>query len=425
MSDLVKNLAKEIAKEAKEARESEVKMPKTEAPKTKTKKGYDLPPEALDEKSQRLLDAAYMKDSLRKAAGKGGLSDQDKFEYEKALQGTKTATLTTDISELIPSGFTGRLHEDIIAQMSVGDIIPFEQRSNGTTDAIETHGITAYLTDENATPSDTNDTYSDMIFLVKKAMAKTFISYEAIDDASIDMMMRKRASLTTGLARAWEYALVSGDDSSPHMDSGVTSPDYRTSWKGLRKLGLAKSSTDFQGSTLTDVQLYDYLLQMQAAGGDYLDENEVQAGNVALVVPQRLYQRIKQAEGFTDASKSGIGSTLTGGRPVADIWGIPVVVSKYMPALTKADGTVGDGSSGNVNEFASAIMFNKQFTVGYYDGNIMAETDRLIEHQRFLMTASGRYGFNSYFDRKESNPAAIDTTRNNIVAGININTSRS
>jgi HK97 family phage major capsid protein len=422
------NLKEKLAKEAAEKVKS-VKMPKTEAPKeapVKNTKGHSLDEIAHDPESARILDTMYMVNGVRQKQGHKGLTDKDKRMFEKAFAGIKTATLTTDISEVIPSGFTGRLWQDIIAEMSVGDIIPtLSIPSPGFTDTIEVHGVTAYMTSENDTASDTNDNYLDMIYLVKKAMAKTYLTYEAADDASIDMLLRKRASLTKALAQSWERAIISGDNSTTHMDFGIGATDYRNAFKGLRKLGLSKSSTDFGGTAMTDAVFQQFLLNMQNAGGEYLDQNEVDAGNVALVVPQNLYQRIRVMDGFTDASKSGIGSTLTGGRSVSDIWGIPLVVSKYMPSSVQADGTVGAGISGSENSFSSCIMFNKNYVQGYYTGEVRAGFDENVEYERYVMTSSARYGFNSIFDRLEATPDAIDTTRKNIVTGININLTRS
>ena len=97
---------------------------------------------------------------------------------------------------------------------------------------------------------------------------------------------------------------------------------------------------------------------MQEAGDLYTSWEEVAAGNVLILVPNSVYNKVLEFDTFVDASKAGVASSLVSGRKISTVFGIPIT--------------------------------------------------------------SNRLGFGSIFDQKSTAPTTIDATKNNVVAGINI-----
>ena len=133
-----------------------------------------------------------------------------------------------------------------------------------------------------------NDVMMDFIYLGTKLMSKTFISYEAIADANIDMLSNKRLGLMRAMAVALETAVLNGLAG----DTGVPVGDARTAFRGLRKYGLSKQTVDFGGAPLTEAVFKAKILEMQEAGGLYTSWEEIGAGNVLLLVPNSVYNKI-------------------------------------------------------------------------------------------------------------------------------------
>jgi len=302
------------------------------------------------------------------------------------------------------------------AMTNLQGIIGIESVPNfGVTDAIGAFNGEAYVVDELNTASDTKDSMFDFEYRGGKLMSKQYASYEAIADADIDMLTRIRQGLMRAMAVAMEKAVLNGQAG----DDGVSSPDARTLFRGLRKFGLEKATVDFGGTTLTEADWRKKILEMVEAGDVYTAWSEISAGNVTLVVDTATYNQFVNFESFTDASKSGMASTLASGRQVATIFGIPVVSNRFFPANVDASGVV--SATPGDNTFKTCVLFNTE-TVKLYNvsGSAIMQTDQNIETQKYIMTASNRVGFSSIFDQTSADPTGFDTTRPNIVTGINI-----
>lgn len=245
--------------------------------------------------------------------------------FADALQ-TKAATVVSDLEAIIPSGFTGSFIQDMYAMTSLEGLIGMGQIAGfGVTDTIGDFGMEAYVVSELGTPADTNDTMIDFEYRGGKLMAKTYLSYEALQDATIDMLANKRTGLMRAMAVALEKAVLNGQSG----DTGITGADARTLFRGLRKYGLTKATVDFGGATLTEAEFRAKVLAMVEAGGLYTSWEEIDAGNVVMIVPTKVYNAIIDFDTFVDASKSGAGSTLASGRRVSSVFGIPVISNRF------------------------------------------------------------------------------------------------
>ena len=404
-----KKLLAETSAEVKEL--NVAKMPDNVAPKKDNivEKGFVRTKE-VDE----ILDMAFMLKSVKRAVGQD-LTEKDLNMFASELH-SKAATTITDVSAVIPSGFSGRFWQDMYAMTTLKYVIPQETIANfGMTDTIGDFSMTAHVVAELGTSVDSKDVMMDFIYLGTKLMSKTFISYEAIADANIDMLSNKRLGLMRAMAVALETAVLNGLAG----DNGVPAGDARTAFRGLRKYGLGKQTVDFGGAALTEAVFKAKILEMQEAGGLYTSWEEIGAGNVLLLVPNSVYNKILEFDTFVDASKAGVASTLVSGRKVSTIFGIPVASNRFFPAKVDATGVV--SATGANNLFQSIIMFNtstvKTFTIA---NSALLETDRDIQTQSQVLVNTLRCGFGSLYDAISTNPTAINATKKNVVAGINI-----
>jgi len=258
-----------------------------------------------------------------------------------------------------------------------------------------------------------------MIYLVKKVMGVVRKSYEAVNDSMIDLAAEVRQELINALAEAIEAAVVNGDDSSTHMDADVTDDtDFRKAFKGIRKLALGKASIDAGGSEMTEDDWLKVISDAQLTGGKYLNQLEVSKGNVVLVVPQSVYNQIRLFQSFRTKDKAEATATLFG-APVESVFGIPVIMTPYIPAGVNTDGVVDDDSDNNTT--AMCVMLNKKFFKFYtVRGSALMETDKNIVNQSLIFSASQRVGFSGIFDRNADDPTTIDDTRKTAVAIVNI-----
>lgn len=410
-----KAVAKPVEKEvAEKSVNVDVENVSTKAPKDiKVAKSFDMVKNNAD--VARVLDMAFILKQMKKSVGES-LTEKDYAMFNDAIQ-EKAGTTVADIAAVIPSGFTGTFLRDMYAMTSVSELFPMKQIGNfGLTDTVGVFGMDAYVVSELNTPADTNDSMIEFEYRGGKVMAKTYASYEAIQDASIDLLADKRAGLMRAMAAGLEKAILNGQSG----DDGIAGADVRTLFRGLRKLGLEKQTVDFGGATLTEATFKAKILEAQDLGGLYTSWDEISAGNVVIVLPNKVYNSILGFDGFSDASKSGMGSTLASGTRVSSVFGIPVVTNRFYPAAVNATGVI-DATAGN-NTLQSAVMVNTSTLSAYAITNsALMEMDKDIETQKYVMTASNRVGFASIYDQTPTAPTAIDATRKNVISLININ----
>lgn len=400
----------EVATEAKEL--NVAKMPDNVAPKKENKEMTNVLPRTKE--VAEVLDMMYILKSAKQSLGQD-LTQKELAMFADELH-TKAGTTVSDVSAVIPSGFSGRFIQDMYAMTGLEGIIGMESiNAFGMTDTIGSFGMEAFVVSEYGTPADTNDSQIDFEYRGGKLMALTKISYEALADATIDMLANKRLGLQRSMAVAVEKAILNGQSG----DNGITGADARTLFRGLRKYGLAKQTIDFGGATLTEALFKSKILEMQEAGDLYTSWEEIAAGNVLILVPNSVYNKVLEFDTFVDASKAGVASTLVSGRKISTVFGIPITSNRFFPAKVDATGVV--SATGANNLFQSIIMFNTS-TVKLYSvaGSALLESERKITDQSYTLTASNRLGFGSIFDQKSTAPTTIDATKNNIVAGINI-----
>lgn len=420
---LEKILKEAAAAKAAKVEEVTVKAPKHEMPKGGAKMSD---PEMLkhNKEAARVIElAAAMKEmnAVSKRPGQLnslGLTDKQVSRINTAL--SKAATTTIDIGDISFSGFQGVLIDDVITKMNVAPLFNIEGiKQENTTEAIHHYEMIAGLAAENATVADAKDSTSNFMYRGAKIKEKGYFTYEAVEDADIDMLAKARQSLAVSLAKAWERMLISGDNSAAHMDADVTAAtDARKGLRGARFLAKGKGSVDWGGAALSKDDMLKYLTDTLELGGDYMTWDDVAAGKIVFMCNPNLYNQMVRLDLFTDADKRGSAATTVNGSQIRDFFGIKIVPSRWMPALVNATGVV-DAVGAN-NTLQSGVMFNTDFLKAYYIGAPRNGFFDDIEYDRYTMTSSLRVGFGSIFDQKDTAPNDVDATRKNLVLARNI-----
>ena len=199
-----KKLLAETSAEVKEL--NVAKMPDNVAPKKENKEMTNALPRTKE--VAEVLDMMYILKSAKQSVGEV-LSQKDLAMFADELH-TKAGTTIADVSAVIPSGFSGRFIQDMYAMTGLEGIIGMESINTfGMTDSVGAFGMEAFVVSEYGTPADTNDSQIDFEYRGGKLMALSKISYEALADATIDMLANKRLGLMRAMATAIESAATS------------------------------------------------------------------------------------------------------------------------------------------------------------------------------------------------------------------------
>jgi len=411
IADAIKGMQKEIDSAATKALEVSAKATSVEVPKAVVGNTISTL-KAAGHKAETLGELGFIVKAIRG----GTLADADHNDLDSRF---KAIGLTTDIASLLPSGFTGALLRDIQARLVVTALFPYKETMPGQYDSIALHGITGYLVAESIAGTESAESYTTMIYLIAKCMATVKKSYEALDFSLIPLAEEVRMEIIDALARSIENAVVNGDNTSTHMDdnANIAATDYRRAFKGVRRLALSKGTVDAGGAAMTEANWLTKISAAQELGGVYLDDMQASQGKVVLLVSQNVYNQLRMLPSFLTRDKAAGSATLFG-APVDSVFGIPVVMSPYVPVSVNATGFV-DITGGN-NTKAMCVLLNRDTFKFYTTGTPLMESFRDIYTQSVGFTGSVNAGFNSIYDRTAANPATVDATRKNAVAIINI-----
>ena len=369
---------------------------------------------------ERVAELGFIAKSLR---GVNGLNAADKKELNVRA---KAVGVTADVAELLPDGFTGTLLRDIQESLNVAKLFPMRTIKGGIAhDTIALYGVTAYLTAESITGTDSAETYKTFVATTKKVLAVVRKSYEILDDSLIDIAAEVRTGIVRAIAEAVETAVINGDiaGSQDGTTYAAATSAVRTCngirYHGLNKITVDASGVDYTAADGGEVAFLNVINGMQIAGGKYLDSSEVAKGNVVLILDQVTYGHIRTFSSFKTKEKAGNVATLFGGY-ISTIFDIPFVVTSGMPSAVTVAGGVIDTTTPANNVATAMYMLNIDTMRLTANGTIIAESDRDVTNQTFVYTGSLRFGFASIFDSTEAAVNTVVTDQLNVVAAIGL-----
>lgn len=148
------------------------------------------------------------------------------------------------------------------------------------------------------------------------------LSVELDEDSAVACLPSINADNVLGLAEGVETAIINGDDSSTHMDYGVSAGDARTAFDGLRHL--AKNLATYKAATgvaFDDTLVFSLLKTM---GKWAIDPSKM-----ALIPSVSAYWQMVAFGNVKTVANYGGQATLVRGE-LANFAGVPVVPSPYI-----------------------------------------------------------------------------------------------
>ena len=315
---------------------------------------------------------------------------------------TKANVQSTDAGyggEWIPTGLSSTLLEDIEAANVLASWVPnFNMPTNPYKFPIKLQTPSAWLLSENKTDSPSaiptsQFTTDDLTFDAEKIGTLLMSSTDVTEDSLLAVLPIMRQQLVKGMVEGFDNAIVNGDDSSTHMDSGVVSPSPAKAWKGFRKIGLAGSFTyDFDGTiSADDMQM---LRASMAVGGKNVSDLAYIMSSTAYLREMVLLRDKNNNNVVLTLETYGPNATVFKGE-IARLFGVPIIVSDQLPALVNASGVI-DATGGN-NLYYPILCVNR---TGWMLGNVRGVTIKSkeeITYDQIVTVATARADLQNVF----------------------------
>lgn len=308
---------------------------------------------------------------------------------------------STNLSEMFPTEYSYQLVEDIRTEMKVAGL--FQQlnvpRSPYTWPVRQPLSGRSYIISANSndTPENIGTRDADaasVTFTTRVLGVRTVWDKQFDEDSIIDLEAYTRDLIVRQLTEDLDEAIISGDTTATHLDSSLTiaADDPRRLFKGLRKLVREPSTDTIYDTTSTsgtgtaaytagDIQKTRKLM------GKYgLDPRKC-----ALIQSISAYYMACEFTEVKTLESYGPSATILNGQ-LANVWGIPIIVSEKVPETLDASG-LNDGSSTNtvdllVNRMAYALATQRGITL---------ETDYTPRTQQLELVGSMRVDFQPWF----------------------------
>jgi len=286
-----------------------------------------------------------------------GTFEKQWSELSKALN---TQTAGSGL-EWVPTGYSSRMIEFVeIAAMVANQFQSFQQPTSTYVYPVLLSDGTAYLGSEQTSNSPSMYRAStpgtdNLTFVAKKLIANYPVSDEMTEESIVPVLPVLQASIARAMAKAMDTAIINGDTSTTHFDTGYTvgTDDARRAWIGLRKMVSDANGTlglKQDGSTWTSalgLGLLRALVEDMKVYG-------LAASDLTLLLNTNMFNKYKSLDQVSTTDKFGTAATIKNGT------------------LTGVDG-IGFTLSQHVEEM--------QNDTGIYDGTTTIDTQFLLVHK--------------------------------------------
>jgi len=263
--------------------------------------------------------------------------------------------------EWIPTGYSSQLIEQVELEAKVAALFrSFNMPTTTYQYPVKLTDGTAYLGGEATTDSPSmyrtsTMTTTDLSFVAKKLVANYPVTEEMTEDSIVPVLPVLKASIAKAMAKAKDNAIINGDTSTTHLDTGYTvaSDDARRAWMGLRRLcsdANAALGLKNDGSAWTTAAGLGILRALVTEMGKY----GLVPGDLEILLNANMFNKFKALDQVSTVDKFGTAATVKNG------------------ILTAVDG-IGFTLSQHVGESQSAT--------GIYDGTTLTGTQFLVVHK--------------------------------------------
>ncbi len=203
------------------------------------------------------------------------------------------------------------------------------------------NGVTrARIVGENQAQNNANFGTTNLAFSAVKLGEFYILPEELDEDSAPSFMPIARMEVTKAQTRAYETAIVNGDDDGTHIDTDTQAAAAdlaEKAWKGLRRQALANSAAgatiDFGNAKISDANLRTMRERMKKHG---VNEREL------IWIPSSVgYLQMLGTDNVVTVEKFGPQATILQGA-LAAYGGIPIVTSEFLRLDMNATG-VHDG----------------------------------------------------------------------------------
>jgi len=318
-------------------------------------------------------------------------------------------------AEFVPDEFRAELYQEYQVPRVVRGLFQELPMQNNTLLVPRVTGGRPYL--KGQVTSDMPAAYqaSNIGAAQKQVSVAGFASHFVIDDALVEdsavaLVPALQQLIAQDIADSIEDCIINGDNAAVHQDdlanwnirsrwgaSGLGgSSDHRRGFIGLRAAAFDRSSTlDFSG-TLTAAKILNLASKMgELAISD----------RVLIVSPEALISHIMPLAEVLTIDKFGPAASILSGQ-VASIFGMPIVVSRFMSADMNASGLFDNVTTSKTG----ILMASRNSWKVFSKRGIVVEQDKEIQAGAIHLVATERMTFNTL---------DADTTKN-VAFGFNL-----
>lgn len=321
-----------------------------------------------------------------------GVFDDEWTELSKALN---TATAGAG-AEWVPTGFSNQMLEALLLEAIVAkQFKSFKMPTNPYTFPLLLGHGTAYKGGEatSGSPSmyrSSNPETDNLTFTAVKIIANYPCSDEMNEDAVVSILPVLRASIAEAIANALDQAIVNGDLTTTHLDTGYTvaSYDARRLWNGLRDLCQSAMKQDWSTTWSTTTGLA-FMRALQEDMGKY----GLKPDQLMWLLNANMYSKIKAQTEASTVDKFGAAATVTTGVLKA-IDGIELVLTEKVEEMQNASG-VYDGVT--TTSTGALLVYKPAFMLGIRKA-VQVEYVRRAEYGINYLVANMRAQWKSIYD---------------------------
>lgn len=303
-------------------------------------------------------------------------------ELSKALN---TATAGSGL-DWIPTGYSSDMIEAVELEAKVASLFKsFRMPTNPYVYPMLLADGTAYLGGEASTDSPemyktSTPNTDNLTFTAIKLIANYPVTDEMTEDSIVPVLPMMRRSIAKAMAKAEDNAIVNGDTTTTHFDTGytVSSDDARRAWKGLRRLvsdansDLALKIDGSSWSTSNGLGIIRGAIEDMGVYG-------IDPDALKIILNTNMYGKMKGLDQVSTVDKFGSAATVKNGR-LTGIDGVDLVLSQHVQEQQTSAGiydaaTMTDTQFLIVNTMAFWRGIRKEFTI-----ELVRKPERGIEY---------------------------------------------
>lgn len=314
--------------------------------------------------------------------------------YSELAKALNTATAGSGL-EWCPTGFSRQMLQDIELEAVVASLFPtIQMPTNPYTLPVFLGDGEAYLGSE-ATDDDpsmfraSEFSTSDKTLTAVKLIANYPVSDEITEDSAIPVLPMMRLSIARAMAKAEDNAIINGDTSTTHLDTGYTVQAYdaRRAWNGLRDMLMSTLKTASSSWSVSAglALLRGMIEDMEIYGVD--------PSKVKLLCNTNMRSKLRALNEVSTNDKFGTAATIHNGI-IKQIDGMDIVLSQHVKENLNSSG-VYDGTTLTDTQLLAV------YTPGFVRGirkQVTIEYERVARKGIAYLVATSRRIFEPLWD---------------------------